>query len=135
VSSLDFAPTFVTAAGGALAAQDKLDGVDLLPFLTGKKEGSPHDRLLWRFTISAAIRDGNWKLVRLPDRLPLLYDLSRDISEQQDVALDNLERTRAMLKQLGAWDVRLPHPVFLEGAVWKRRQLALYDREYPLTQP
>ncbi len=46
-----------------------------------------------------------------------------------------MERTRAMLKQLGDWDVRLPHPVFLEGAVWKRRQLDLYDRDYPLTQP
>jgi len=135
VSSLDFAPSFVTAAGGAIRAQDKLDGVDLIPFLTGKQEGRPHDKLLWRFTISAAIRDGNWKLVRLPDRLPMLYDLSQDISEQKDRALDNLERTRAMVKQLGDWDVRLPHPVFLEGAVWKRRQLALYDRDYPLTQP
>lgn len=135
VSSLDFAPTFLAAAGGAIRKQDRFDGVDLLPYLTGKKEGHPHEYLLWRFTISAAIRDGDWKLVRLPDRLPLLYNLSRDISEQRDLALDNLERTRAMLKQLGDWDVRLPHPVFLEGAVWKRRQLALYDRDYPLRQP
>jgi hypothetical protein len=40
-----------------------------------------------------------------------------------------------MLKTLGNWDVRLPHPVFLEGAVWKKRQLQLYDIEYPLVQP
>jgi hypothetical protein len=29
----------------------------------------------------------------------------------------------------------LPHPVTLEGAVWKRRQLNLYDAKFPLTQP
>jgi len=40
-----------------------------------------------------------------------------------------------MLKRLGAWDVTLPHPLFLEGAVWKKRQLELYDRGYPLEQP
>jgi hypothetical protein len=51
------------------------------------------------------------------------------------VALENLERTEAMLKRLGAWDVSLPHPLFLEGAVWKKRQLELYDRRYPLEQP
>lgn len=65
----------------------------------------------------------------------MLYDLEDDISEKEDVALQNLTQTKAMLKRLGDWDVRLPHPVFLEGAVWKRRQLNLYDREYPLTQP
>ncbi|MBA7544325.1 hypothetical protein ES705_36677 [subsurface metagenome] len=40
-----------------------------------------------------------------------------------------------MLKKLGDWDVSLPHPVFLEGAVWKRRQLDLYDNKYQLKQP
>ncbi|MCP4454738.1 MAG: sulfatase, partial [Planctomycetes bacterium] len=64
-----------------------------------------------------------------------LYDLSKDVSEQQDMALQNLGLVQSMLKDLGNWDVRLPHPVCLEGAVWKRRQLALYDHEYPLTQP
>lgn len=135
VSSLDLLPTFVTAAGGSFGPKEKLDGVDLIPYLTNKRKDDPHPTLLWRFTISAAIRDGDWKLVRLPDRLPMLYNLKNDISEQHDVALDNLDQTRAMLKQLGDWDVRLPHPLFLEGAIWKRRQLALYDRDYPLVQP
>ncbi len=135
VSSLDFLPTFLRAAGGQISKKDRLDGVDLLPYLRGTADGSPHDRLLWRFTISAAVRQGDWKLVRLPDRLPMLYNLAEDISEQNDVALQNLELTRTMLRDLGDWDVRLPHPLFLEGAVWKRRQLGLYDVEYPLAQP
>jgi arylsulfatase A-like enzyme len=135
VSSLDLLPTFLTAAGGTVRTDDTLDGVDLIPYLTGKTESPPHPTLLWRFTISAVIRNGDWKLVRLPDRLPMLYNLKDDVSEQHNVALDNLDRTRSLLKELGDWDVRLPHPLFLEGAVWKRRQLALYDRDYPLKQP
>jgi arylsulfatase A-like enzyme len=135
VTSLDFAPTLLAAAGVAAGPDDRLDGVNLLPYLTGQRSAAPHERLLWRFTISAAIREEDWKLVRLPDRLPLLYRLSGDVSEQDDLALQNLDRVRGMLRRLGDWDVRLPHPLFLEGAVWKDRQRKLYDRSYPLTQP
>jgi arylsulfatase A-like enzyme len=135
VLSLDLFPTFVKAAGGTISEKDDLDGVDLIPYLTGIAAKKPHEKMNWRFTISAAIRDGDWKLVRLPDRLPMLYNIAEDISEQNDVAMQNLERTQSMLKELGQWDVRLPHPVFLEGAVWKSRQLDLYDDTYPLFQP
>jgi len=135
VSSLDFTPTFLAAAGKPVAASDNLDGVDLLPHLRSGNDAAPHDQLLWRFTISAAIRDGDWKLIRLPDRLPMLFNLKADLSEQHDVALENMDRTHAMVGRLGRWDVGLPHPMFLEGAVWKARQLDLYDAKYPLTQP
>lgn len=40
-----------------------------------------------------------------------------------------------MLKTLGEWDVRLPYPLFLEGAGWMKTQVALYDRAYPIKQP
>jgi arylsulfatase A-like enzyme len=135
VSALDLAPTFLAAAGAAPGDLTGLDGVDLTPHLTGAHAAAPHRELFWRFTVSAALRDGDWKLVRLPDRLPMLFNLRTDASEQRDVALTELERTRAMLARLGDWDVRLPHPVFLEGAVWKRRQLNLYDAQFPLVQP
>jgi arylsulfatase A-like enzyme len=135
VSSLDFAPTIVELASGSGDQNDLFDGKNLIPFILGRVQGAPHTSLKWRFTISAAIREGDWKLIRLPDRLPLLFDLSADISEQHNLALENIEITRDLLKKIGDWDVSLPHPVFLEGSVWKRRQLDLYDVSYPLTQP
>lgn len=134
VSALDITPTIVALAGGN-TTERSFDGVNLIPYLNGEKAEAPHETLQWRFTISAAIREGNWKLIRLPDRLPLLFDLSKDISEQSDVSLQYLDITKALLKKLGQWDVRLPHPVFLEGAVWKARQLGLYDKDYQLEQP
>ncbi len=135
VSALDLAPTFLNAATAPREQLVGLSGVDLRLRLTGADPSAPHDALTWRFTVSAAIRMGDWKLVRLPDRLPLLFNLRDDVSEQRNVALENLDRTKAMLARLGDWDVRLPHPVFLEGAEWKRRQLNLYDAKYPLRQP
>ena len=134
VTSLDIAPTFLKLAGGTLD-EVGFDGVNLLPFVLGQKKDLPHSKLMWRFTISAAVREGDWKLVRLPDRLPMLYHLPSDISEQKNVALKHVDITKDLLKKLGDWDVSLPHPVFLEGAIWKRRQLDLYDVKYPLKQP
>ncbi|MDG2450983.1 MAG: sulfatase-like hydrolase/transferase [Saprospiraceae bacterium] len=134
VSSLDIAPTFLKLAGGN-EEEDNFDGVNLIPFLTQETDSLPHHELKWRFTISAAIREGEWKLVRLPDRLPMLYNLSIDKSEENNVCLEHLEKTRNLLHKLGEWDVSLPHPLFLEGAVWKKRQLSLYDRAYQVEQP
>ncbi len=135
VISLDFAPTFIDLAGGEITEDSKFDGVNLLPYILNQDESLPHQDLKWRFTISAAIREGDWKLIRLPDRLPLLYHLPTDISEQNNLALDSLSKTKDLLKKLGDWDLDQPHPVFLEGAVWRRRQVDLYDKEYQLIQP
>ena len=135
VLSLDICPTFIKVAGGDISKKDNYKGVNIIPFLTGQTDKIPHKSMQWRYTVSIAIRDGDWKLIRLPDRLPMLYNLSDDISEQNDVAFDNLDRTKAMLKKLGAWDIHLPHPVFLEPPSWRIRHLGFYDAEFQLVQP
>jgi arylsulfatase A-like enzyme len=133
ITSLDLTPTFLTIGGFPKKGMPQFTGHNLLPYLFRKEAGKPHDELKWRFTISAAIRKGDWKLVRLPDRLPMLFHLPTDSSEQKNMALSNLEKTQELLQILGDWDVGLPHPLFLEGAEWKERQLELYDRNYKLT--
>lgn len=135
VSSLDLFPTFVTAAGGGIDASENLDGVDLVPFLTGKSERAPHVSLMWTYTVGRAMRSGDWKLLRLPDRLPMLYDLAADPAEENDLALHDLERTRSMLRELGHWENRLANPLFREPPSWRQRHLRHYDLEYPMTQP
>jgi len=135
VWSLDLTPTFVELAGGAISAEAKIDGVNFLPYLLGEQGGSPHTEMKWRFTISAGIREGEWKLIRLPDRLPLLFDLSEDISEKNNVADKHRDRVERMLKTLGDWDVSCPQLLYMEGNPWRRRQVDLYDAEYQLVQP
>lgn len=135
ISSLDLTPTFVALAGGTTTKKDKLDGVNIFPYLTQEVKGNPHETLMWRFTISGGIRKGNWKLVRLPDRLPLLFDLDKDPSELNNVASENWDLVAAMLKELGDWDVSCPQTLYLEGNRWRRNQVDLYDKKYQLTQP
>jgi arylsulfatase A-like enzyme len=135
VLSLDICPTFIKVAGGAISEKDNYHGVDIIPFITGQTDKIPHETMEWKYTVGTAIREGDWKLIRLPDRLPMLYNLSDDIAEQKDVALQNPDRTREMLKKLGNWEVRLPHPVFHEPADWRIRHLGFYDAEYQLDQP
>jgi arylsulfatase A-like enzyme len=129
VSSLDVLPTFVTAAGGMIDKSEGLTGLDLLPFVTGKGDHPPHKTLMWTYTVGSAIRSGNWKLIRLPDRLPLLYDLSSDPAERNDLALEQLDRTRELLRELGRWETHSPNPVFREPADWRVRHLRFYDSD------
>jgi len=92
VSSLDILPTALAAAGIPVPADACLDGVDLLPFLTGKSKEPPHEALFWRYGDQRAVRQGDWKLVRTLDggRNPTLrqglYNLLDDIGEKKDVS-------------------------------------------------
>ena len=134
VIALDLMPAFLSLAGIDPQTSDQFDGVNLIPYLTKEKEGKPHESFMWRFTISTGIIEKNCKLIRLPDRLPLLFDLDTDISAQHNVALLNMEVRQRLLKKLGEWDLSLPHPVFLEGPEWKVNQRNLYDAAYETTQ-
>lgn len=135
ISSLDLTPTFVALAGGETSKKDKLDGVNIFPYITNEIQGTPHETMMWRFTISGGIRKGDWKLVRLPDRLPLLFNLDKDPSELNNVADQNRDLVTSMLKELGDWDVSCPQVLYLEGNRWRRNQVDLYDKTYQLKQP
>ncbi|TRX71287.1 MULTISPECIES: sulfatase-like hydrolase/transferase [Carboxylicivirga] len=135
VTSLDLTPTFVSMAGGEITEADELDGINLLPYVSGDIANAPHDDLKWRFTISATMREGDWKLIRLPDRLPMLYNLKEDPSELNDLAAQHPERVISMLKKLGDWDVTRPHEWFKEGPNWRKNQISKYDKDYKLVQP
>jgi arylsulfatase A-like enzyme len=111
ISSLDLFPTAVALAGGKLPADRAYDGVDLLPFLTGQKKAAPHEVLCWRNGENATVRKGNWKLFKGGDQY-WLYDLSKDIGEQQNVA-DKYPAIVAQLKQeFSAWEARMKQPMW-----------------------
>src|SRR5262249_61132433 len=88
VLNLDVLPTVLTAAGGEVKADWKLDGVDLIPFLTGKKKGRPHETLYWRFGPQWAVRHGAYKLVRssIDGETPKLFNLAKDVGEAKDLS-------------------------------------------------
>lgn len=113
VSTLDLLPTFVNAGGGNAGGIPDLDGVDLVPFLRGEDAGRPHQVLHWKMETRGAMRDGDWKLLRYPDRPAELFDLASDPAEQHDLAAQYPERVRDMFRRHFAWEQELARPLFM----------------------
>ncbi|NQU84435.1 MAG: sulfatase-like hydrolase/transferase, partial [Mariniphaga sp.] len=87
IISLDILPTAIAATGAVVNKEWRLDGVNLLPYLTGEKEGEPHKFLYWRFLWHHAVRKGDWKLLKHRDHDEVeLYNLAEDIEEQNDLS-------------------------------------------------
>jgi arylsulfatase A-like enzyme len=118
VIQLDVLPTALAAAGAELPAEEKIDGVNLLPYLTGEKKEAPHEALFWRFGNQNAIRKGDLKLVvgstedkplsQLSETPSLngaqLFNLSTDIGEQKDLAAQEPERVKELNAAWEAWN-------------------------------
>jgi arylsulfatase A-like enzyme len=115
VIQIDILPTALAAAGIGAKPEWKLDGVDLLPYLTGQNSEAPHEALYWRFGQQIALRKGDWKLVKAPGggtepgerggkattTGAELYNLKADIGEKENLAEKNPEK----LKELAAvWE-------------------------------
>ena len=101
VISLDIAATVLAAAGIKTPAPPGLDGVNLLPFLTGEASRLPHETLFWRYGAQAALRQGDWKLLRRGNGSWQLFNLVNDLEEKNDLAT----REPALVKSLAtAWD-------------------------------
>lgn len=115
---LDILPTALVAAGGKLDPTWKLDGVDLLPYLTGTNKGQPHETLYWRFGEQWAIRKGDWKLVasRIDGAEPKLFNLKEDIGEATDLTAKNSEKAKELLAVWNAWNAEQKGPLWKPGA-------------------
>jgi len=108
VSALDVAATAAALAGIATEPGD-LDGVDLIPHLTGADATPPHEDLHWRWVAQIAIREGKWKLLRGGER-EYLYDLSSDVGEKRNLAAQHPEVAARLRGKLTAWSDELNPP-------------------------
>ena len=114
VIQLDILPTALIAAGATIDPEWKLDGVNLMPFLTGKDDGKPHESLYWRFGEQWAIRKGDWKLVasRIDKSVPRLIDLSSDIGEANDLSAKEPEKLKELTDAWKAWNAEQIEPLW-----------------------
>jgi arylsulfatase A-like enzyme len=128
VSSTDVFPTLVNSAGLSMPQDQPTDGVNLLPYITGQNKSNPHEWLAWqnrswapstkggpvkarRMVHNSAIRKGDWKLVRLNEKIGVgsapppwrLYNLVTDIGEQNDVSGQHAEVVNELSALFGRW--------------------------------
>lgn len=103
VISLDIAATALAAAGVEPRPDDGLDGVNLLPFLTGRRAGAPHAALFWRFRSQAAVLADRWKLLFVAPDHWRLFDRRDPAGETRDVAAGHPDVVARLRSQLEAW--------------------------------
>jgi arylsulfatase A-like enzyme len=120
VSSLDISATALTAAKAS--APSNLDGVNLVPYLKGEKQGRPHEALYWRMTARSiwAVRLGDWKLVThnswhdLPAAKPKprLINLASDPAELHDLSDQEPAKLAELQSAYKVWAAGLPEPLW-----------------------
>jgi hypothetical protein len=100
--------------GGKVVAEWNLDGLNLLPRLSGKQDALPTRPLYWRKggkNKEIAMRYGDLKL-HFTDRSkspgPALHDLSDDIGEAKDLAATLGETVKEMR---ATWEQQQAEPI------------------------
>lgn len=155
VSSLDIAPTAAALAGARMP--NGSDGVDLTPYVTGKRKDTPNPTLYWRSGLNFAIRDGDWKMWTInradpseqgasesrvtPDgvharpsplgQLVLLYDLKGDPGEKTNLATSRPEVVARLQAKIAAWDKGNVEPQWTSMRQGVRRIEGELVRIYP----
>ncbi|MEZ0388098.1 MAG: sulfatase [Verrucomicrobium sp.] len=111
VIQLDVLPTCIAAAGGKVDPAWQLDGVDLLPFLTGGNTVRPHETLYWRIDGMWAVRHGDLKLVSAEKgRTAELFNLAADTGEKQDLASAQPDKVAELRRLWDEWNASLAAP-------------------------
>jgi len=113
----DMLPTFCELAG--VTPPGDIDGISIVPTLTGKGTQKRHDFLYWEFSPRGgkqAVRWGKWKAIRQGLRknrdAPIeLYDLNTDLGEENNLASkhpDLVKQAKTMMESAHVKSEKFP---------------------------
>jgi arylsulfatase A-like enzyme len=101
LSTLEVFPTLTAAAGGANPKGVTLDGFDMLPVLRGQAP-SQRKAMFWQRRDDRAARVGSYKWVE-SEKSSGLFDLSKDIGEQNDLSQKQPEVLAKLKREWAGW--------------------------------
>jgi len=126
VISMDILATITSHLNIPVNPEKLLDGVDLVPFLTGGKDGEPHTALFWRRLKPGDISvvQGDRKYISTQNG-PELYDLEDDVGESSNT----ISREAGLADELkalhGQWNIEMA----TEGAFGTRTSWPPSDKK------
>jgi len=118
VAHVDIVGMAAAAAGAALPKDRIIDGVDLLPFLTGERQGPPHRNLFWRSGDYDVVLQDGWKLQRNIFPLPgkpkhlWLYNLAADPTERTNLATSNRAKVAELEAVMNGINHQMAKPIW-----------------------
>ena len=125
--TIDWAATFLHAAGAAAHADYPLDGISLMNVLQDP-ESTVERELFWRmkYRDQKAMRAGNWKYLSLEGN-EFLFDLAKDARERANLGRREAARLEAMRTRYRDWEAGVPTipPDAAVSLVYDRKTMAL----------
>jgi len=134
VSALDIAATAI-AVGKGDATSPTLEGVNLIPYLNGEKQGSPHPALYWR--------EGNGHLcaVRTPDAKLIqraggkgagtaVFDMRTDPYEGKDLSNSSPELRAELAGLWNKWNAQNTTCFLQQADRYQKSRLKFYHEQY-----
>ena len=117
VISLDIMSTITAQTNVQISKDRPLDGVNLIPYLTGQKSEAPHKTLFWRKRENdgMAIRSGDVKLVantKYKNTENQLFNIKEDISEKKNLKSSQPEKSKQLLQEWENWNAQLKERYF-----------------------
>ncbi|MEX0324198.1 MAG: sulfatase-like hydrolase/transferase [Puniceicoccaceae bacterium] len=106
VNSLDIGRTAVAVAQADDSYGPAMEGVNLVPFVTGHDKGVPHEVIFWKsgrnWSVLAADRTKH--VLDRESASPQLFHLPDDVAEANDIAKSNPERVAALRQLWEEWN-------------------------------
>ena len=115
IISLDIFATVIAQTKTPLETKNPIDGVNLMPFLTGENNEAPHEYLFWRkFDANdyACRNTIGQKIARRKD-INMLFDLGNDISETNNLIEKKPQSFQNLKTTYEDWRNQMIDPIFL----------------------
>ncbi|MCP4311966.1 MAG: sulfatase-like hydrolase/transferase [Bacteroidetes bacterium] len=113
VSLMDLFVTALASSGIKEPPDRMIDGIDLMPYLNGQKDGSPHKALFWRTDFNKSLRQENWKLIwNTRDNQVFLFDLATDKAEEINLAPTHADLVVKLINEIILWEQELKEPAW-----------------------
>jgi arylsulfatase A-like enzyme len=131
----DILPTLAELVG--VQAPKDIDGLSILPEILGKPaEQKQHEFLYWEFGTQVAVRIGNWKGIQpKKDKDWELYNLSKDVSENNNIAAENPDMVTKMKAYAAASHEPVRAGTYADRTLHERDRRAKFGQKSPETAP
>tara|TARA_Y100000748_G_scaffold226503_1_gene190883 strand:- start:7054 stop:8454 length:1401 start_codon:yes stop_codon:yes gene_type:complete len=135
IIALDVFATVASAASAEKYIRNDIDGVDILPYITGEKSGLPHKYLYWQNPDKDidVVRDERYKYIRIEEE-EYIFDLKNDISEEKNIINSSKPIYDRLKSQFKEWEKEMIDPVFMDLGMGREYNKLNPDRWYDTNQ-